>query len=38
MEAGRIVEIGSHARLLEAGGSYSRLYGLQFGSEAAAPA
>jgi ATP-binding cassette, subfamily B, bacterial len=37
MEAGRIVEIGTHAGLLEAGGRYSRLYGLQFGSEAVEP-
>jgi ABC-type transport system involved in Fe-S cluster assembly fused permease/ATPase subunit len=38
METGRIVGIGSHAGLLQAGGSHSRLHGLQFGSEAAAPA
>jgi ATP-binding cassette, subfamily B, bacterial MsbA len=30
MEAGRIVEIGSHRELLELGGTYKRLYDLQF--------
>ncbi len=30
MEAGRIVERGTHAELLEAGGAYSRLYAAQF--------
>jgi ATP-binding cassette, subfamily B, bacterial MsbA len=28
LEAGRIVELGSHAALLSAGGAYARLYGL----------
>ena len=31
LEAGRITEIGSHEELLAAGGTYSRLYSLQFG-------
>jgi len=30
MEAGKIIEEGSHAELLELGGSYKRLYDLQF--------
>jgi ABC-type multidrug transport system fused ATPase/permease subunit len=30
MERGRIVEQGSHSELLERGGSYKRLYDLQF--------
>jgi ATP-binding cassette, subfamily B, multidrug efflux pump len=30
MESGRIVEQGTHAELLEAGGAYSRLYAAQF--------
>jgi ABC-type multidrug transport system fused ATPase/permease subunit len=30
MEAGRIVEEGSHEQLLALGGSYKRLYDLQF--------
>jgi len=33
MEAGRIVESGTHAQLSEAGGLYSRLAALQFGVE-----
>ena len=32
IDAGRIVESGSHAELLAAGGLYSRLHGLQFRS------
>jgi len=31
LEAGRIVEAGSHAELLERGGLYHRLYDIQFG-------
>ena len=31
MEAGRIVEIGCHADLMQAEGSYARLYGLGLG-------
>jgi len=30
MEAGRIIEEGSHNELLAMGGSYKRLYDLQF--------
>jgi ATP-binding cassette subfamily B protein len=30
MEAGRIVEQGTHEQLLEAGGAYARLYAAQF--------
>lgn len=30
MEAGRVVEQGTHAQLMEQGGSYKRLYDLQF--------
>jgi subfamily B ATP-binding cassette protein MsbA len=33
MEAGRIVEMGSHADLISAGGKYRRLYELQFADE-----
>jgi ATP-binding cassette subfamily B protein len=35
MEAGRIVEIGRHEELAEAGGCYSRLCALQFGDTSA---
>jgi subfamily B ATP-binding cassette protein MsbA len=33
MEAGRIVEMGTHADLISAGGKYRRLYELQFADE-----
>jgi ATP-binding cassette subfamily B protein len=36
MDAGRIVEQGSHAELLAAGGAYSTLYNAQFAAPAAA--
>lgn len=35
MERGRIVESGSHAQLLEKGGAYARLHGMQFREDAA---
>ena len=37
IEAGRIVESGSHAELLARGGAYARLYALQFAEEAPSP-
>jgi len=33
MEAGRIIELGSHSELLERGGQYRKLYELQFADE-----
>jgi ABC-type multidrug transport system fused ATPase/permease subunit len=33
MERGRIIQRGTHAELLEAGGKYKRLYELQFAEE-----
>ncbi len=33
LEMGRITEVGSHEELLKRGGTYSRLYQLQFGDE-----
>ena len=33
LEHGRITELGSHDDLLELGGTYSRLYNLQFGED-----
>jgi len=33
MEAGRIIELGTHAQLIAAGGQYRRLYELQFADE-----
>jgi len=35
MEAGRIVEQGSHTQLLSRGGAYARLYNSQFAAPAA---
>jgi ATP-binding cassette subfamily B protein len=35
MEAGRIVEQGTHTALLAAGGAYARLYAAQFAEPAA---
>jgi len=37
MEHGRVVERGSHAELLAAGGTYARLYALQFAAQDAPP-
>ena len=37
VEAGRIVESGSHAELLAQGGAYARLYALQFAEVAPSP-
>ena len=33
MEAGRIIEMGTHAELLSKGGKYRKLYELQFADE-----
>ncbi len=38
MEAGRIVDIGTHAELVARGGLYARLAAMQFGLDADAPA
>ncbi len=38
MERGRIVESGTHAQLLEKGGAYARLHGMQFLGEGAGEA
>jgi ATP-binding cassette, subfamily B, bacterial MsbA len=38
MEAGRVVETGSHAELLARGGAYARLYALQFAGQDDSPA
>jgi ABC-type multidrug transport system fused ATPase/permease subunit len=35
MEAGRIIEIGTHSELLTKGGQYRKLYELQFADEEA---
>ncbi len=37
VEAGRMVESGSHAELMARGGAYARLYALQFAEEAPSP-
>ncbi len=38
MERGRIIQIGTHKELLEKGGTYKKLYELQFVEEESAPA
>ena len=35
IDAGRIIECGTHAELLARGGAYQRLYALQFADDAA---
>jgi ABC-type multidrug transport system fused ATPase/permease subunit len=35
IDAGQVVESGTHAELLAHGGAYARLYALQFAAEAA---
>lgn len=37
MERGRVIQTGTHAELLEAGGKYRRLYELQFAEEESEP-
>jgi ABC-type multidrug transport system fused ATPase/permease subunit len=37
LDAGRIVEMGTHAQLLAAGGLYARLYRTQFQIDAGSP-
>jgi ABC-type multidrug transport system fused ATPase/permease subunit len=37
MEHGRLTELGSHEQLLAQGGTYSRLYQLQFGEAVEMP-
>jgi subfamily B ATP-binding cassette protein MsbA len=37
MEAGRIIEVGTHDELLQNSGMYQRLYNLQFGDDASIP-
>jgi ABC-type multidrug transport system fused ATPase/permease subunit len=37
LDAGRVVECGTHAALLRAGGPYARLCALQLGADAGAP-
>jgi subfamily B ATP-binding cassette protein MsbA len=37
MEAGRIVQVGTHGDLLRQGGLYQRLYEMQFAREEEAP-
>jgi ABC-type multidrug transport system fused ATPase/permease subunit len=38
LEGGRIVQRGTHDELLARGGTYRRLYEMQFGAEVLAPA
>ena len=38
IEAGRVIESGSHAALVARGGAYARLYAMQFADDASSPA
>jgi hypothetical protein len=38
IEAGRVVEMGTHAELLLMGGTYHRLYAMQFAEDEPTPA
>lgn len=37
MDRGRVIEQGSHAELIAAGGAYARLHALQFADQSEAP-